>query len=114
MRAALELAEDLGISQRKLEQLYRIQVGMTPLQYIHLKRIELARMALKQKKQSNTHLAADLGFYDQAHFIREFSSVIGITPYTYMMRKHPRRAWAGRDVFYTFTGKKKNAMPTMM
>lgn len=86
------LAETLAISQRQLEHLYRSQVGMTPLQYIRLHRIEIARQALSQQKQSNTRLAADLGYYDQAHFIREFSSIIGITPYAYMRRKHPDSA----------------------
>jgi AraC-like DNA-binding protein len=83
-----ELAEDLAISQRQLEHLYRSQVGMTPTQYMRLQRVEIARLALTQGKQSNTRLAADLGYYDQAHFIHEFRSVMGITPHAYMVRKH--------------------------
>jgi AraC-like DNA-binding protein len=27
-----------------------------------------------------------LGFYDQAHFIREFSMVVGMTPFAYLKR----------------------------
>ncbi len=83
-----KIADDLAISQRQLEHLYRSQVGMTPLQYVRLQRIERARLALSESRQSNTHLAAALGFYDQAHFIRDFQSVIGVTPYAYMRRKH--------------------------
>jgi AraC-like DNA-binding protein len=81
-----DLADELGISQRQLERVYQQQVGMSPKQYARLQRIDLARLALKQK-QSNTYLAMELGFYDQAHFIREFRAVIGTTPYVYMKRK---------------------------
>ncbi|GAB4519312.1 MAG: helix-turn-helix domain-containing protein [Anaerolineae bacterium] len=86
------LADNFGISQRQLEHLYRIQVGITPGAYMRLQRVQMARLALKQKRQSNTRLAADLGYHDQAHFIREFRSVVGITPYAYMVRKHGRES----------------------
>ena len=82
-----ELARELAISQRQLERLYQNQVGMSPKQYSQLLRVETARLALKQlDDQSTARLAAELGFYDQAHFIREFSAVIGMTPYAYRKR----------------------------
>jgi AraC-like DNA-binding protein len=88
MSSIATLANDLAISPRQLEHLYRNQVGIAPLQYLRLQRVQLARLALIQKKQSNARLAAALGFYDQPHFIREFRSVIGVTPHAYMRRKH--------------------------
>jgi AraC-like DNA-binding protein len=36
--------------------------------------------------QTTTALAAELDYFDQSHFIREFSAVIGMTPYAYMKR----------------------------
>jgi AraC-like DNA-binding protein len=84
-----ELARELAISQRQLERLYQSQVGMSPRQYAQLLRVERARLALKQMSgQTTTTLAADLGYYDQSHFIREFDAVIGMTPYAYMKRNH--------------------------
>ncbi len=86
-----ELADHLSISQRQLERLYRVQVGMTPKQYAGLVRIESARLRLKAGSlPSAAHLAADLGFYDQAHFIREFRAVVGLTPHRYMQRSQTR------------------------
>ncbi|MEQ8676326.1 MAG: helix-turn-helix domain-containing protein [Aggregatilineales bacterium] len=83
-----DLANELAISQRQLERLYQYQVGMSPKQYARLHRVESARLALKNMPdQSATRLALELGFYDQAHFIREFSAVVGMTPYAYMKRK---------------------------
>ena len=82
-----ELAQEMAISQRQLERLFRSQVGMSPKQYAQLLRVETARLALKQMKdQTTTWLANDLDFFDQAHFIREFKAVIGMTPYAYMRR----------------------------
>jgi AraC-like DNA-binding protein len=64
-----------------------MQVGMSPKQYARLLRVETARLALKRMRApSTTYLAAELGFYDQAHFIREFSAVVGMTPYAYLKR----------------------------
>ena len=84
-----QLAEELAVSQRQLERLFQLQVGMTPKQYARLVRVETARLALKQHRESTTRLAVDLGFYDQAHFIREFRSVIGMTPTAYKKRQSP-------------------------
>lgn len=86
------LAQEVALSQRQLERLYQIQVGVSPKQYARLLRVEQARLALKQMhEQTTTTVAADLGFYDQAHFIREFKAVIGLTPYAYMKR-HPKQS----------------------
>jgi AraC-like DNA-binding protein len=82
------LAQKLAVSQRHLERLYQSQVGMSPKQYSQLLRVEVARLALKQINEisTTTSIAANLGFYDQSHFIREFSAVVGMTPYAYMKR----------------------------
>lgn len=83
-----ELAERFYISQRQLERLYQRQVGLSPKHYSQLLRVEAARLALKNTKaQSTAQLAAELGFYDQSHFIREFSAVIGLTPTAYQKRR---------------------------
>ncbi len=81
------LADQFAISQRQLERLFQSQVGMSPKQYTQLLRVEAARLALKQiDDETTTAIAAEFGFYDQAHFIREFSAVIGLTPYRYLER----------------------------
>ncbi|MBZ0318918.1 MAG: helix-turn-helix domain-containing protein, partial [Anaerolineae bacterium] len=85
------LAESFAISQRHLERLYQRQVGMSPKKYAQLLRVETARLALKDMRlPTTTHLAVELGFYDQSHFIREFQAVIGMTPYRYLRRSQAR------------------------
>lgn len=81
------LADQLHISQRQLERLYQVEVGMTPKQYACLLRVEQARMMLRQKRyQSAADVGAALGYYDQAHFTRDFGTVVGMTPGQYRER----------------------------
>jgi AraC-like DNA-binding protein len=88
-RAIPALARELAISQRQLERLYQTQVGMSPKQYGRLVRVEKARLALKGLNgQTATRLGADLGYYDQSHFIRDFRAVTGMSPSAYRRRKH--------------------------
>lgn len=88
-----QLANDLYISQRQLERLYRTQVGMTPSQYARLVRVERARDLLKTHRHlSAAQVGAALGFYDQSHFIRDFKSIIGVTPHRYQQYSQAKRA----------------------
>lgn len=86
-----ELADQLYLSQRQLERLYRREVGFTPKQYARLLRVENARHLLKtQLDQSTAQIGAALDFYDQAHFIREFRALVGLTPGQYQQRQRER------------------------
>jgi AraC-like DNA-binding protein len=95
-----DLAREFAISQRQLERLYQSQVGMSPKQYTQLLRVEQARLALKRGQQrpggpagsrATADLAAELGYYDQSHFIREFRAVVGVTPTAYLKRSRSPR-----------------------
>jgi AraC-like DNA-binding protein len=78
------LSNRLNMSQRQIERLYQLQVGLSPKYYSRLLRIDAARRALKEPTHSLTDLGLSLGFYDQSHFIREFKTVIGMTPSAYV------------------------------
>jgi AraC-like DNA-binding protein len=85
------LAHDMNISQRQLERLYQQQVGLTPKGYSRLLRIESARKSLKLPNQSLTDLGLRLGFYDQSHFIREFKTIVGMTPSAYIIHSEKHK-----------------------
>lgn len=81
------LADDLHISQRQLERLYALQVGISPKEYTRLLRFNQVRLALKNQPQETlAAVGLDFDFYDQAHFIREFKAVVGMTPLRYRQR----------------------------
>jgi len=83
----VSFANQLNISQRQLERLYQMHVGMTPKHFARLLRVERAREALKAAQYKSTaEIGAMFDFYDQAHFTNEFKAVVGETPHSYMQR----------------------------
>lgn len=77
----------LAVSERQLERQFGLWVGMPPKQYARLRRVRSVRQRIKQSAElSLTDTAYELGYYDQAHFIREFKQVVGITPGQYRRR----------------------------
>lgn len=78
-----KIIESIGTSQRNLERLFNKQLGMTPNEFIKNIRAEHAREKIKAGVLSYSEIAHELGYFDQAHFIRSFKSVVGITPGEY-------------------------------
>lgn len=80
-----EAIKDIGKSYRQIERLFKERIGMTPKQYARIIRVENARYLLKNHSdQSGTEIGELAGFYDQAHFIREFKSIIDMPPMEYL------------------------------
>jgi AraC-like DNA-binding protein len=76
-----QVAEAAGMSVRRLQRLFSRYVGVSPKWTIRRYRLHDALERLKvNPEQSLAGLAADLGYADQAHFIRDFKKIIGITP----------------------------------
>lgn len=71
------LAEALHTSASPLEKRFRREVGATPKQFASLLRF---REILKQRGSSLTAAAYEAGYFDQAHFIRDFKAFTGETP----------------------------------
>lgn len=86
------LLTEMDISQRQLERLFQQNVGMSPKNYSILQRTGFARELLKHDTAAPlTDIGYQAGFYDQAHFIREFKHVIGITPGQFRSKAQQRR-----------------------
>lgn len=74
----------LGLSLRHLERLFREQIGYSPKQLARIVRARRAKRALAALPAASLgELAYEFGYADQAHFTREFHSIIGITPAAY-------------------------------
>lgn len=73
------LAERLGLSADRLEKRFRRAVGATPKQVARVLRLRRAVESYRPGS-SLTRLAAEAGYFDQSHFIREFRSVTGEPP----------------------------------
>jgi AraC-like DNA-binding protein len=76
-----DLAAALGVSSRQLERVCHALAGVPPKRLARLVRFQTAvRRLYDDPRQNLTALAFDLGFADQAHFIREFRAFAHATP----------------------------------
>ncbi len=79
-----DIVERMKINKRTLQRLFNQYVGVTPKWVIKRFRLHEAVGELAKNKTVDwTKLALELGYFDQAHFIKEFKSIIGKTPSEY-------------------------------
>ncbi len=74
-----------GISTRQLQRRFKTRTGLTPKSFCRIVRFRAALAILKRQPTQNwADFACRAGFYDQAHLIREFRSLAGLTPTAYL------------------------------
>lgn len=79
-----DLVDQININKRTLQRLFNQYVGVTPKWVIKRYRLHEAVEKLAGKKNIDwAKFALSLGYFDQAHFIKDFKSIIGITPSEY-------------------------------
>ncbi|WP_409437536.1 helix-turn-helix domain-containing protein [Mycobacterium sp. SMC-14] len=83
-----------GSSPKRLINMFRAQVGLTPKAYLRVRRLQAALTRLDSGAARGAALAAELGYFDQAHFVREFRAFTATTPTQYLRR----RSWLAGHV----------------
>jgi AraC-like DNA-binding protein len=79
------VAKHSGFSVRSLQRLFARYVGVSPKWVINRHRLHEAVDRLARGEAVDwTQLALDLGYFDQAHFIKDFKAIIGRTPGDYV------------------------------
>ena len=80
-----------GVSSKHLADLFKRFVGPTPKTFQRIMRFSAA-MALvaQQKNVAWADVGAECGYYDQAHFIRDFCRFSGFTPNQFHLRGDDR------------------------
>lgn len=86
-----ELAEALAVGPRRLQRLFRRQLGLSPKQYARVVRVAQGRALIKRAEGPGalTEAAYAAGYCDQAHFVHDFTAVTSLTPGEY--RRHVRQ-----------------------
>lgn len=93
-----DLAEHCGLGVRRLQRLYRRFIGVGPQWLIARARVHTAVARLHEGQVTTlADLASDLGWFDQAHFNRDFLALVGESPGEYR-RRCATAAPSGRDV----------------
>lgn len=78
------LCAQVGIEERALQRLFSNYVGVSPKWVIQRYRLQEASWRLARPGPVDlAALASELGFFDQAHFTRHFTKLVGASPLEY-------------------------------
>jgi AraC-like DNA-binding protein len=77
-----ELSQRAGYTPRYINRLFNNEIGLPPKTFSKIIRFQQVLMALGKNQQIST-IAADMGYYDQSHLLKEFKQFTGISPLNY-------------------------------
>ncbi len=77
------IAKNAGLSTSGLYRLFKAELGVSPVEFVILERIKLAKGYLANKDIYIKNVSYEAGFEDSNYFIRLFKHYEGITPRQY-------------------------------
>jgi AraC-like DNA-binding protein len=84
-----QVASEAGLSTRQFRRLCLERAGVSPKRLSRILRFRRAAMRLGAGQPSWAQFAVACGYFDQAHFIREFQEFTGLTPGRYLQSLRP-------------------------
>lgn len=91
-RGVAQLTDVIGMSQRRFLERFRSEVGMAPKLFARVQRFQSVVETVHSSSEVNwVDVAADCGYFDQAHFIHDFRAFSGFTPTAYFALKSEHR-----------------------
>ncbi len=86
--AIRDLANTIGITQKHLISQFEKVVGLRPKSFARVCKFQKVVNLIEQQDAIEwSAIANDCGYYDQAHFIKEFQNFSGLNPSTYLMQR---------------------------
>ncbi len=82
-----ELADKYHISKYYLSRLFKKNTGYSPMQYLMMCRLTVARELLEETDKSVSEVVWRSGFSDGSNFARYFKAHVGMTPEAYRKSK---------------------------
>ncbi|OQY32873.1 MAG: hypothetical protein B6241_09780 [Spirochaetaceae bacterium 4572_59] len=83
-----DIANEVALSVPGIIRKFRKETGVTPYQFLLQKRMDHARMLLKQTDLTICRIAHDSGFNDTYHFSRIFKQRFNLSPGKYRKKIH--------------------------
>jgi len=77
-----QIAAGVGMSRSRLSALFLAHLDISPMRLLKTIRMEQARVLLHSSSLSVKEIAAQAGFNDISHFVRDFSRLYGKSPAT--------------------------------
>lgn len=84
------LADEISVSQKHFERLFARYIGFRPSLFARIVRFQQAMYSAMTQPKALTlgQLALAAGYYDQAHFTKDFKHFSGITPNSFFGTTH--------------------------
>lgn len=86
-----QLAASVGLSKGAFHRAFKATFGVTPFRYLTRRRVEAAVVLMMDTSLNLGAIAAQSGFYDQAHLCRQFRKAFGESP-THWRGRHKKRS----------------------
>jgi AraC-like DNA-binding protein len=84
-----QVADSLGFSHKHFIELFRAAVGLTPKRFWRVRRFQQTLTGINAGQSVDwAEVALAAGYYDQAHFVRDFKAFSGLTPSEYLTRRN--------------------------
>ncbi|SEW37145.1 Helix-turn-helix domain-containing protein [Chitinophaga sp. YR573] len=78
-----DLAKNMGITERALQNGFRLKTGLTVLQYVQQLRMSKAKTLLIRSELPIADIGLEVGYSDSSFFIRVFKKSTGVAPGRY-------------------------------
>jgi transcriptional regulator GlxA family with amidase domain len=78
-----ELAKSVNLSSSRFRHLFKDSTGLSPTQYLKVRRMQKAQELLKTTFLSVKEIMLRIGIKDQSHFTRAFRKLYGLSPVKY-------------------------------
>lgn len=75
-----DVMANVGLSHRRLVEVFTAEVGMTPKLFGRIQRFQRAAALTHRATPDWSRLAAECGYFDQSHLIRDFVAFTGLRP----------------------------------
>lgn len=82
------VAAKLGVTPRHLRRVFTESIGISPKAFVRGVRLRRA-VQMAATAENWSRIAADAGYYDQAHLIADFRELLGMTPGAYRRMRAP-------------------------
>jgi len=87
-RTIADVTGRIGLSAKRFIDVFSDEVGLTPKLFCRVRRFQrVLRQVGKGWPVEWAAVAADCGYFDQAHFIRDFRAFSGLNPTTYVAQR---------------------------
>ena len=89
--AVAAIADRVGLSHRRLIEIFTAEVGVPPKLFARLQRFQRAMSVIQQARVAGwANLALGCGYCDQSHLIRDFREFSGFSPADLFRRRNDR------------------------